>query len=281
MSAAGLLAVTTLAGAGTYALFANNAVNSGNAFTAGTVNISSVRDDVPNVGPMFYTDTNGAPGTLATGVWAPGDSNTRGLFLQNNGSLDAKLKALTAKSADSSGSEVINGAAYTSDIAFANHSQVMIWQLNWYDFNNTPLLWGQLGANEINLIMQVVNDGYNLWAANNPNADPSQVPNSGDLIVEAVNQQLLQQITDIRNTIGPNATVYENANLRVTKMHEAPMSSLLNQNFDVSQIGISTFPGEAQLIAFTVAFDKDSTNDLQGASGYFNFNTYWEQAKNN
>jgi hypothetical protein len=274
------MAIGTIAGAATYALFTSSATNEANAFTSGTLQVSSVRDDVPNIGPMFYTNTNRAPGTLPTGVWAPGDSRTRGLFLRNTGSLEAKLKTLSAKSADPTGNEVVSGADYASDIAFANHAHLKIWQLNWYDSDQGVLAWGKLNGTDLDGIMQLVNDGYSQWAEANPNADPSQDPRALDTLMETVNRQLLQKINNIRANI-PNGGVYKNAIIKVTKMVDAPLSNIVNQDLNMSNFPISTQPGEAQLLAFTVTMDKASGNDMQGVSGYFNFNSYWEQAKNN
>ncbi|SEB79649.1 hypothetical protein [Paenibacillus sp. GP183] len=281
ISVAGLTAVGLLAGGITYALFQNNVSNANNAFTAGSLQISTVRGDVPNVGPMFYTNTTGAPGTLPTGVWAPGDSNTRGLFLENTGSLDAKLKSITAKTADRSGNEVTSGLVYDADIAFANHANLIVWQLNWFDAKNATFPTGPITGGDMDLIMYMVNDGYNLWAAGNPNADPLKNPNASDQAVIAVNKYLLDNINTIRSAASVKGPVYQTATVQVTKMYETPMKGTVNQVLDVSSFKVITPPFGAEMLAFTVSFNLDTGNDMQGASGYFNFNTYWEQSKNN
>jgi predicted ribosomally synthesized peptide with SipW-like signal peptide len=75
----------------TLALFSDTATSTNN-FTAGTLCITSERNDGdPVPGPMFYvTSAQGAtppptsiPGTLPTGLWAPGDTHTRTLTVMN------------------------------------------------------------------------------------------------------------------------------------------------------------------------------------------------------
>jgi predicted ribosomally synthesized peptide with SipW-like signal peptide len=75
----------------TLAIFSDTA-SSTNNFTAGTLCITADRNDGdPVPGPMFYvTPAQGTtppplnlPGTLPTGVWAPGDTHTRTLTVTN------------------------------------------------------------------------------------------------------------------------------------------------------------------------------------------------------
>lgn len=82
-------------GGGTYALFTSSAQNTGNTFAAGTLSLSTHRNDVPIEGPMFYTNDSDA-GRMGTGFWAPKDTHTRAMLIKNTGTLDAKLTDLIA-----------------------------------------------------------------------------------------------------------------------------------------------------------------------------------------
>jgi len=100
----GVLA-TSLAGGGlTYALFGASADPAETEVKAGTVELYGYRDQSDTIdGPMFYItaagdgmSTKGVPGRYPSGYWAPGDTVKRVLALRNTGSLDAKLKTLSA-----------------------------------------------------------------------------------------------------------------------------------------------------------------------------------------
>lgn len=88
--------------AGTFALFTASTANSNNQFQAGTLTLSSWRDQGDTVpGPMFYTtpaegNTGVQDGLLPTGVWAPGDQHMRVLLVRNTGSLDGWLSMIGA-----------------------------------------------------------------------------------------------------------------------------------------------------------------------------------------
>lgn len=104
MALGGVLA-TSLAGGGlTYALFGASAGPAEAEMKAGTVELHGFRDQGDTIdGPMFYiaasgdgTSTGGLPGRYPTGHWAPGDTVKRVLALRNTGSLDARLKTVSA-----------------------------------------------------------------------------------------------------------------------------------------------------------------------------------------
>lgn len=88
LAGSGLLAAALGIGT-TLALFSDTAAST-NDFTAGSLCITAERNDGdPVPGPMFYVTAaqgqtpGGIPGTLPTGVWAPGDSHTRTLTVYN------------------------------------------------------------------------------------------------------------------------------------------------------------------------------------------------------
>lgn len=73
----------------TFAIFSAS-VSTNSTFTAGSLCITSERNDGdPVPGPMFYVTSAqgqtplGIPGTLPTGVWAPGDTHVRTLTIYN------------------------------------------------------------------------------------------------------------------------------------------------------------------------------------------------------
>ncbi len=134
LSITGLLSVSTLVGGGTFALFTAQAQNSNNDFTAGTLTITQERDDISQIGPMFYTSsTSSQAGVIPNGLWAPGDQHTRGLFLENTGSLTAKLTSLSATPVDANGLSAadasVNSRDLKNDSTFANQSNVIVWEL--------------------------------------------------------------------------------------------------------------------------------------------------------
>lgn len=276
-SITGIAGLSLLVGGSTFALFSSSATNTNNQFTAGTLHISSNRDDVPNEGPMFYTSTApNAQGTLPTGLWAPGDKNTRGLFLKNDGTLQARLTTLTAVPTDENGSVVTSGDKYNADMKFAKQATVKIWQVQWFNPIGQTVPWTTLDATEMDAIMTYVNQGYADWEQANPGADPSTDPNILDQVIIAVNQYLLDHINDIKtNGNKPDGIV------QVTKLNVSDLSTLIDKKADVSKLDISTNPGESQLLAFTVELPKETDNSFQGISANFNFGTDWVQTAHN
>lgn len=278
MSLTGVVGLGLVVGGGTFALFTDSASNTGNTFTTGKLIITPKRDDVPNVGPMFYTSTSPtAQGTLPTGVWAPGDKNTRGLFLKNDGTLQAKLTTLTATTADSSGTAVTSGTDYDKDVKFAQQASVKIWQVQWFNPTGQLIPWLNLDPTTMDTIMQYVNDGYAAWAAQHPGADPATDPSLINQVVEFVNQYLLNHINDITSS----STTVTDGTIQVTKLTTSSLSQLINQKADVSSFNITTNPGQSQFLAFTVELPKSTGNDFQGISAYYNFGTDWVQTRNN
>lgn len=280
MSLTGIAGLGLLVGGSTFALFSSSATNANNQFTAGTLHVSSNRDDVPNIGPMFYTyATPGAQGTLPTGLWAPGDINTRGLFLKNDGSLQARLTTLSAKAADENGNVITSGQKFNDDMKFAQQASVKVWQLQWFDPSGMRGKWLQLDGSEMDLLMNIVNGGYAAWAKIHPGADPSTDPSLIDQIISAENQYLLDHINDIKGVLAN--PYYQDGTVKVTKLTVSKLSQLINQKADVTNFDIRTDPGEAQLLAFTVELPLSTDNNYQGISANYNFGTDWVQTAHN
>lgn len=276
----GVLSTTLLIGGATYAIFKSNVTNSNNKFTAGTLQISAKRDDVPNHGPMFYTQsTPGNVGGLPTGLWAPGDKNTRGLFLENKGSLEAKLMTLTAKTADGTGNEVSTGAQFADDMLFANQSRVKIWQVQEFDAlgGMIPFVDTRLNATEMDAVMDGINAGYNFWLALHPGADLNDQATMA-AVMAAVNNYLFEHLSELNSSLN-------NRFFKVVKVYDQPMNNLVNTPFSTSSLNIKVAPEQAILLAFTVELSKTppagiDKNALQGKQVYFNFGTNWEQTRN-
>lgn len=102
ISALVITAIATAVGGVTFAWFAATTGPSTNDFTAGTVSLSGYRGGMDTVnGPMFYitaqsgANQDGANGLKPTGVWVPGNSQTRVLQVENTGTVDAQLKTLS------------------------------------------------------------------------------------------------------------------------------------------------------------------------------------------
>ncbi len=305
-SATGLLSMSGIVGYGTYALFTAQSQNNGNVFTAGKLVITPERDDIPQVGPMFYSDsTTAQSGVIPTGLWAPGDKHTRGLFLENNGSLSGRLTTLSAFPADASGNALTSSSSdstdYNNDLLFAKQSNVTIWRLvavNPSNPNPNDPDDFQPGGNSSNIETAVdqVNVLYQEWVKLNPTATPATNQAEGQALLAFVNQGLLKHINSI-NAVRNGVAVTDDS-IQVVQMANEPLMDLINTPVNVQALGISDVirKGQSSLLAFTVSFDKEApksvidqfngdvsaaNNSMQGKSVYFNFGTDWVQVRNN
>lgn len=98
-----VVAATAVGGAGlTMALFTDTADVASGQLVAGTLQIEGNRVDETLPGPIFYISNteDGAspvgPGARETGLWAPGDQQTREWQIENVGTLDARLTTIKA-----------------------------------------------------------------------------------------------------------------------------------------------------------------------------------------
>lgn len=130
------LAMTTLGIGFSMALFSDSTAVSTSNIVAGTLELSSNRDQGDSInGPMFYTTeaqgwtydgilppVNPPDGPGPTGYWAPGDEHERVLQVENIGSLDGLLTKIRA--VKKSGDDIL-----------ANKLQVrVVWLRSDYDF---------------------------------------------------------------------------------------------------------------------------------------------------
>jgi spore coat-associated protein N len=286
---AAMLILVLAVGAGTYAFFSSSATNGPNMVQAGTVEITSTRDDVPNVGPMFYTESvEGQVGAMPTGLWAPGDKHTRGIFLENVGSLDAKLKSLSviptnaqAEPVSSSSTDPVDVEAYNNAILFAQQARVKIWEVKEYDPTRGLKPLNRMDGTEMDELMDLMNVGYQRWLDQNPTADLSRQEYQASLL-NFVNAYLLEELNKRNGSVN-------NRLFQVVKMYDKPLIHFVNNTpIDISEFGIEIEPTEACLLAFTVEFRKNppgnsgiDPNSMQGKSVYFTFGSYWEQSRNN
>lgn len=284
-SATGMVGLSLLVGGSTFALFTSSAQNTNNTFTSGTVNITALRDDVPNVGPMFYTSSpqNGSVvGAMPTGYWAPGDKNTRGLFLENTGSLDARLKTLTIVPTNSSTVEVNSGVDYDNALLFAKQSHVIVWNVKKVDADGKAGPIPAISSSFMDTIMDYINLGYAEWRDDNPSASLDNQQTAAELM-NYVNQVLLEKLNSL-----PDSGKDPSKTFQVTNIYEADLASMVNNQINIKNQAIQISKDQAALLGFTVEFLKNppqgsgiDPNAMQGKSVYFTFKTNWEQVKNN
>jgi spore coat-associated protein N len=280
----GVVTTALVIGGATYALFSSSVENR-NVVQAGTVIITSKRDDVPNIGPMFYTQSvPGQVGAMPTGLWAPGDKHTRGMFLENTGSLAAKLKTLTIIPTNSSAQPVSASSvgadlqAYNDALLFARQARVKIWEVKEYDPTRGLVPFTRMDGTDMDLVMDLINIGCRMWLEENPEADLSRQEEVARFL-NAVNAYLMEKLNERDGSTN-------NRLFNVVKMYDQPLINFVNTPFNASPFGIQLQPREATLIAFTVEMAKKppagiDANSFQGKSVYFTFGSKWEQSVHN
>ncbi|MFZ5827751.1 MAG: SipW-dependent-type signal peptide-containing protein [Bacillota bacterium] len=119
-------AVIGLTVGGTFALFSASTATVDNTFTAGSLCLTSERDNGDTVpGPMFYvTAAQGAttgspsmPGAYPTGLWAPGDAKIRTLTVSNPTSCSTMSAWLTS----------VQASLQSADVAMVDELTVEVW----------------------------------------------------------------------------------------------------------------------------------------------------------
>ncbi|KYP81358.1 TasA family protein [Ferroacidibacillus organovorans] len=285
LSVAGILTLSTLVGGGTFALFTSSSQNTTNTFTAGTLNVTPERDDIPQTGPMFYTSTTSPQaGVVPTGLWAPGDKHTRGLFLENTGTLTARLSSIAATPVDANGLTASNPSAnqvnLQNDATFSNQSNVTVWELVPVSTatGNDDQWSNQETSTQIEECLDAVNHFYQMYGG---------MGYTGQQLLTAVNNGLLHSINNL--TAVSNGQTVSTDSVAVTQMFNDQTSNFVNQSpYNVNTFNDVIHPGQSTLLAFTVGFDLRpptgsgiDPNSMQGKSVYFNFGTNWVQTRNN
>lgn len=287
LSATSVLSVSAIAGFGTYAMFTAHTQTSSHSITAGTLKISAERDDISQSGPMFYTSSaSPQAGVIPTGLWAPGDMHTRGLFLENNGTLSGRLATLSATPADANGNPLtgksIDSTDYSNDMTFANQAVVTIWKLQAYDpvMGETCEYSGN-NATALEKVVDLVNAEYQYFKDHG-------VSFPGQDALTYVNNGLLKSIDNITAKTSSGQTINDGS-VQVVNIIQEPLVDFVNGQVNLSNIpGFSDVvaPDESSLLAFTVGLDRTAPqgqdgNAMQSKSVYFNFGTTWTQNKNN
>jgi spore coat-associated protein N len=264
----GMLAVSAAVGGVTYALFTAESTNTGNLVQSGKLDITSNRVDYPASGPMFYTSAqNQYKGWLSIDAWAPGDVHTRGLFLRNIGTLEARMSSVFARATDDKGNVISNGPQYNDDILFATNAHVKIWSLHQDTSKPNKKNISLFSEEEKDQVMAVVNEGYQKWlSANNS--------------ISGLFEQYAPIIINYINDYMDENQVMKGLNIKIVNVFDKSLSDLLTP-VDVSKKDIRLGANDVSMLAFTVELNRDAKNELQEKKVYFNFGTNWTQTKNN
>jgi spore coat-associated protein N len=267
-SLATVMGVSAIVG-GTYAFFSDTEQSNGNMYSAGTLSLESMRNDLPTEGPMFYTGTSPS-GVMGTGLWKPGDAHTRGLFIENTGSLNGVLKKISATPEAASGS-----AAYDDAIEFAKQSIATISVLEPVDGEGT------FDSTTYAEMLKQVNEWYNLrfdhyWyleASEEGDLDIFEGLTLAAKVVQNIENEMVGKVftTKVTDTLG-NKTEIQG---RVKKIiNKKSLNQLVTTGIDVSSHGLKVTPGEQMYFAYTVKFlnlDPAVNNPLQGKEVKFTF----------
>jgi len=251
ISLASTAAIAGLVGVGTYALFTSGATNSGNTLQAGTLTMSAERNDVPIIGPMFYTNDS-VGGWSGTGLWAPGDNHTRGLFVKNTGSLDGKLSKVYAIPDAAPGTP-----GYSDAMAFASEANATIAV---YAPN------GNFDQTAYRQLMEVVDDWYK-------NVQKDALTNGVADIGAYINQAFLHQVFFVKNVVG------EDVSASVKQVYTGKLSELVNGKNSPLVVNVPSH--NTLLMGYTVNLPLTAGNGLQGKEVKFTFSNDFVQSRNN
>ena len=262
LSLASMIGMGSMVG-GTYAYFSDTETSAGNTFSAGTLNMTSFRDDIPIEGPMFYTgDSLG--GAMGTGLWKPGDSHTRGIYIENTGSLNGKLKRLYAAPDAVQGTE-----DYSNAMEFADQSTVVISM-----YENTS---GIVDATAWSLLLKETDtfykNEYDNWLNNyraQRNGMTLEELKLDDMKLDAyMKERLLNKIFVTNNASGQNVV------FRVKQVYSDSLKHLVNPGSNVAaEFQKVVKPNETMYLGYTVAMEDltpEKNNQLQGKEVKFSF----------
>lgn len=265
------VAFAGLVGAGTYAYFSDTETSNGNTVQAGTLEMTGFRNDIPIEGPMFYTSDdfdagNNAPdGVLGTGLWQPGDTNTRGMFIRNDGTLDAKLNKLYAVAEDAD-AEAFAEQAHVTIAVFEPDSNVFL----------------GIDSSEYADLVEAIDQFYK---TNFDQLMEQLFPNADQMELEELKQAIKQVHGEVKKLImNQSFQVDVNGapvNVNVKQVFQDQLSNLIgNNNLVDNQLQYVVEPGESLFFGYTVSFDDltpEENNPLQGKEVRFNFATEFVQ----
>ncbi|ANE46891.1 hypothetical protein SY83_12070 [Paenibacillus swuensis] len=261
----GVMAGSLAIGGATYALFKSTATNTMNTFASGTLKMSASRQDVPMTGPMFYTNDNVAAGMMGTGFWAPGDTHTRALFIDNNGTLDGKLKSLKA----------VPEGNVSDAMEFAKQATVTIAVFEAPE--NT-----EYGTEVLQYLNKQQNDLFKerqtIWW----NAIKARWTG---LTIEQQKAAYYDFLAEIRTVLLDTIFEYKTTPFAVKQVFTGSLEELYNSNNGVSSaLALKLGAGKTMFMGYTVHFMNlapEVNNLVQGKEVKFTFQSDFVQSKNN
>ncbi|MGD6802213.1 TasA family protein [Rossellomorea aquimaris] len=248
---------------GTFAYFNDIESSTANTFSAGTLTMESFRNDIPIEGPMFYTEDS-LNGAMGTGLWQPGDSHTRGIYIENTGSLDAKLSKLYAVPEDAVGSDGYNNA-----LAFADQANVIISYYEWAGGNVDSTAWATL----LKLSDDYFKNHYNS-TANRVRAwwDGKTLDELKQVDMDALavlREDTLNHVFVAKNALGQDVL------FTVKEVYTGELKDLVTPGHDVpASLKKVVKPNQTMLMGYTVQMQNltpEVNNPLQGKEVRFSF----------
>jgi spore coat-associated protein N len=265
---ASTVAFAGLAGAGTYAYFSDTETSEGNKVQAGTLEMTGFRNDIPIEGPMFYTYDGFGPddaGVLGTGLWQPGDTHTRGMFIRNDGTLNAKLNKLYAE-AENADAEAFAEQAHVTIAVFEPDSNVFL----------------NIDSSEYADLVDAIDQFYKTTF---DDLMESLFPNHDQMELEELKEAIKQVHGEVKKLLMEESFRVDvdgdPVNVDVRHVFQDQLSEFVgNGEVVVPDLQYVVEPGESLFFGYTVSFDDltpEENNPLQGKEVKFNFATEFVQ----
>lgn len=265
---ASTLAFAGLVGAGTYAYFNDTETSNGNKVQAGTLEMTGFRNDIPIEGPMFYTSDGFGPddaGVLGTGLWQPGDTHTRGMFIRNDGTLNAKLNKLFAE-AQNADAQAFAEQAHTTIAVFEPDSNVFL----------------SIDSSEYADLVEAIDQFYQTTF---DDLMESMFPFHDDMELEELKEAIKQVHGEVKKLLMEQSFRVDvdgdPVNVNVKHVFQDQLSNLVgNTDLVDPELQYVVEPGKSLFFGYTVSFDDltpEENNPLQGKEVKFNFATEFVQ----
>ncbi len=212
---------------------------------------------------MFYT-SDSLDGAMGTGLWQPGDSHTRGIYIENTGTLNGDFNSLYAAPEAPVGSQ-----DYLNALEFANQSNIIVSM-----FEKTE---GEIDAKAWSLVLKntdafIKSQLFDFTASQQAQAEGKTVE---EIKLENLNflallkETLLNKIFVTQNAIGQN--VY----FKVNQVYTGSLKDLINPGVTVpADLQYTIKPGETMYLGYTVQMQDltpEQNNKLQGKEVKFAF----------
>lgn len=258
IAATGMVTVGLLVGGASFALFSDTTANSDNSFTAGTLTLDTHRHDVPIAGPMFYVnDSDG--GRMGTGIWAPLDSHSRSMFIENTGSLDAKLTKLKASApADTVGMEKFAEQAMVSVLVYETNG-VALDESAHKALNEAASEWFEQEINSTGFLSQ--------WR---------KALARGTQEASAILREIA---LDFKYEVNTDNGVP--VRVTVSDVYVGPLKDMMGTGVD-PDFQVELKSGKAMELGYTVTLmDHPDNNEIKNVTAKFNFTNEFQQVRNN